>query len=269
MEFKDCSLWHHLIFCEELESDGNNQVVCWLCKELVLGHSACKCLECNFHQHKSCTKPTKLKAKNHWRERHHLIFIEELDNNGNEEVVCLGCEKLAFGPVYKCSIPECNVLLHKSCAELPHVILHPVHSEHALTLRGPSNIICNACQRYCTRSFFYTCALHNFDLDIICAFHWQINTDNCPQHAIVSIRRPIQYTCEACGEESKGITYLCSICRIFIDRDCILFPRAIKTSKHAHSLTRTYSLHQVKKQDNIFCKLCIRKVNAKYGAYYC
>jgi hypothetical protein len=45
-EFGDCSLWHHLIFCEELENDGqSNGVACWLREEPVLGGPAYKCLE--------------------------------------------------------------------------------------------------------------------------------------------------------------------------------------------------------------------------------
>jgi hypothetical protein len=94
MEFQDCSQWHHLIFCQEMENDDQNDVVCWLCKEPVLGCPAYKCLECNFLQHKSCIEPTratKTEVKHNLRERHHLMFIEELDNGGKaEEVVCLG-----------------------------------------------------------------------------------------------------------------------------------------------------------------------------------
>jgi len=116
MEVGDCSLWHRLIFCEKLESDGNNKGVCWLCKESVLGSPAYKCLECNFHQHESCTESThtrEMKVVHGLWDRHHLIFIEELD----KKVVCLVCEEPVFGPNYKCSIPECTFLLHKSCTE--------------------------------------------------------------------------------------------------------------------------------------------------------
>jgi hypothetical protein len=51
---------------------------------------------------------------------------------------------------------------------------------------------------------------------------------------------------------------------------CDLFPHTINTKTHDHSLVRTYSLVcQVEKQDNVFCKLCYKKVKTKYAAYFC
>ncbi|XP_062176251.1 uncharacterized protein LOC133881347 [Alnus glutinosa] len=269
MEVGDCSLWHHLIFCEKMESDGNNKGVCWLCEESVLGRPAYKCLECNFLQHKSCSA-MKMHVEHNLRERHHLMFKEELNNTANKEVVCLGCEEPVFGPNYKCSIPECSFLLHKSCSELSHVIQHPMHPEHALFLQVPSRNSCDVCQQDCTRSFFYRCFTCDFDIDIKCVSRWRISADDCHQHALCPTRKQIQFTCEACAEESKGIAYQCSICRVFIHRKCAPFQHTIKTTIHDHSLTRNYSLSQVKKQEeNAFCKLCRKKVNTEYAAYYC
>jgi hypothetical protein len=79
----------------------------------------------------------------------------------------------------------------------------------------------------------------------------------------------MQFTCEACAEESKGIAYLCSLCGVFTHPKCAQFPHTIKIKTHDHSLTRTYSLRQVKKEDIVFCKLCYRKVNTEYAAYSC
>jgi hypothetical protein len=137
MEAGDCSLWHHLIFCEELEINGEeNYAVCWVCKEPLWGGPAYKCLECNFCQHKSCTGDILIE---HFfrRKRHHLIFIEEVDNGGKEKVVCSGCqEAILFGrPAYKCSLPGCPFLLHKSCIDTAYIIQqHIMHPEHFLLL---------------------------------------------------------------------------------------------------------------------------------------
>jgi hypothetical protein len=268
MEAGDCSLWHHLIFCEKLESDGNNKGVCWLCEESVLGCPSYKCLECNFHQHESCTESThtrEMKVVHGLRERHHLIFIEELD----KKVVCLGCEEPVFGPNYKCSIPKCTFLLHKSCSDVSHVIQHPMHPDHALFLQVPSlRNYCDMCRQDCTRSF-YRCFTCDFDIDIKCVSCWRISADDCHQHALFPTRKQIQFTCEACAQESKEIAYQCSVCRVLIHGKCASFPHTIKTTTHDHSLTRTYSLCQVKQQDNIFCRLCRKKVNTEYAVYYC
>jgi hypothetical protein len=203
-----------------------------------------------------------------------LILIEELldkYNGGMEEVVCPGCQEPAFGPAYKCSFPECTFFLHKSCSEqLSHVIQHPVHPEHSLFLHLPSSSnCCDVCRKDCDDSLFYRCFTCDFDVDIKCESRWRISAEDCHQHSLFLMRKQIQFTCEACGEESKDIAYLCSDCRVLIHRKCAQFSRTIKTSTHDHSLTRTYSLRRVKKQENVLCLLCRKKVNTEYAAYYC
>jgi hypothetical protein len=283
----DCSQWHHLIFCEELQNNAyddqkkNHVPVCSVCYEaLVLGRPAYKCLECNFLRHKSCPEsPHIAKVElyhKYWSERHHLIAVEEeVDNTGNEEVVCTGCQEPAFGPAYKCSIPNCTFCLHKSCSEqLYHVIQHPFHPEHALILQNPSNYNnCVACGKTCDRSFFYRCFLCDFDFDVICASRWRTDADDCHQHSFVPISTQIQFACQACGEdeeEPKQFASLCTICRLLIHAKCARYPRTIRTYTHDHSLTLTHSLNQqVKNQENIWCRLCSKKVKTEYSAYYC
>jgi hypothetical protein len=271
----DCSLWHHFIFCEELQNnDEENFIVCWRCQEPIWGGPTYKCLECNFHQHESCREDIEIDKHHHWRERLHLIFIEELldkYNGGMEEVVCPGCQEPALGPAYKCSIPKCTFFLHKSCSEqLSHVVQHIMHPEHALFLQLPSSgNYCDVCHKYCDNSLFYRCFACNFDIDIKCVSRWRISAEDCLQHSLFPMLHQIQFTCTACAEESNDIAYQCSDCRVLIHRKCAKFSRTIKTSTHDHSLTRTYSLRQVKKQENVLCLLCRKKVNTEYAAYYC
>jgi hypothetical protein len=274
MEFEgDCSLWHHLIFYEELESDEENFIICRRCQEPLWGGPTYKCLECNFHQHKSCTEDIEI-DEHDFGERHHLISVEELDkyNGGMEEVVCPGCQELGFGPAYKCSFPKCTFFLHKSCSEqLSHVVQHNMHPEHALFLQLPSSSnYCHVCYEYCHNSLFYRCFTGcHFDIDIKCFSRWQISAEDCEKHSLFPMRKQIQFTCEACAEESMDIAYQCSVCRVLIHLLCDRFPHTIKISTHDHSLTRTYTLHQVKKQENVLCRLCRKKVNTEYAAYYC
>ena len=272
MDVEDPSLWHHLIFCEELENDG---VVCWLCHEPVLGCPAYKCLQCNFYQHKLCiNRPhgvdTEIEHK-YWWKRHHLIFVQELDINGGEKkVVCSVCNEPTFGSTYECSTSECIFILHKSCGELSNVIHHPLHSEHTLILQEPSSTgnDCFFCRKNCSGSFFYRCSLCSFNLDVICASRRKINADDCHQHRFLSSRKEKEFTCESCGEETEDIANLCSECGVLIHERCD-FKHTIKTRSHDHSLLRTYSLCQVEEQDYVRCKLCLKKINTEYGAYYC
>jgi hypothetical protein len=274
MEAGDCSLWHHLIFCEELEINGEeNYVDCWVCKIPLQGGPAYKCLECNFRQHKSCTKDVQI--AHDLNQRHHLILIEEVDkdNGGKEEVVCWGCEEaILFGrPAYKCSVPECTFLLHKSCIDISHVIQqHIMHPEHPLFLQLPSwTNYCDVCREDCDNSSFYRCFTCDFDIDIKCAPRLRISAEDCHQHELLPTRKQIQFTCDACAEESKGIAYLCSLCGVITHPKCAYFSRTIKIRTHDHSLIRTYSLHQIKQPKNIFCQICFKKVDTECAAYYC
>jgi hypothetical protein len=271
----DCSLWHHLIFCQELQNNGDeNFIDCSLCEDPLRGGPTYKCLECNFHQHESCREDIEFYELDFEEERHHLIFIEELPdkhNGGMEEVVCPGCQEPGFGPAYKCSFPKCTFFLHKSCSEqLSHVIQHPVHPEHALFLQLPSSDnCCDVCRKDCDDSLFYRCFTCDFDIDIKCESRWRISAEDCHQHSLFPMLHQIQFTCTACAEESNDIAYQCNDCRVLIHRECAEFSRTIKTSTHVHSLTRTYSLRRVKKQENVLCLLCRKKVNTEYAAYYC
>ncbi|KAB1227484.1 hypothetical protein CJ030_MR1G028864 [Morella rubra] len=64
---------------------------------------------------------------------------------------------------------------------------------------------------------------------------------------------------------------LCSICQFMIHPKCAKFPSTIEIAAHNHSLAHTYSLRQVKElpADNVFCRLCYKKINPNYAAYYC
>jgi hypothetical protein len=271
-DVQDCSLWHHLIFCQELENDDQKQALCWLCNEPASGSPAYKCLKCNFRQHKSCIdRPHGVDLEiehKYWWKRHHLMLIA-IDITIN--VVCSGCKETVFGPAYKCSIPECAFLLHKSCGELSNAIQHPIHPDHTLLLQEPSaGDDCSVCHKNCSGSFIYRCRLCSFNLDVVCASRWRTNADDCLKHALIPLRKGIRFTCESCGEEDMDGGYMCSECRVLIHGKCDLFPHTINTKTHDHSLVRTYSLIcQVEKQDNVFCKLCYKKVKTEYAAYFC
>ena len=202
-----------------------------------------------------------------------FIFTEEVKNDDKEDVnvVCFGCEKPVSGAGYKCSTSHCNLLLHKSCLELPpQVQQHPFHHpNHTLSLVKPQKKYCNACGKSCNAYPFYHCSECNFNLDMSCATRSQVNNlDGC-QHSFISFFNKIQFICQACGEEGKDLSSLCSSCQLLIHSKCARFPHIIKIPSHDHSLTLTYSLRQVKEHTGLFCKLCYQRVKAEYAVYYC
>jgi hypothetical protein len=194
-------------------------------------------------------------------------------NDGKEDVnvVCFGCEKPVSGAGYKCSTSHCNLLLHKSCLDLPPSIeQHPFHHpNHTLSLVKPQKKLCNACGRNCNSYPFYCCNECDFHLDFMCATRSQINNSDDCRHTFISFLKQNHFTCEACGKEGNELASLCSICQLLIHGKCARFSHTIKITNHDHSLTLTYSLRQVKEHNNITCNLCYQKVKIEYGAYYC
>jgi hypothetical protein len=86
---------------------------------------------------------------------------------------------------------------------------------------------------------------------------------------IPPILKQFQFTCEACGKEIKNIAYLCSICKLLVYKRCTKIPRTVKIKLHNHFLNLIYSIHEIKKCDGMFCRICFEKVNTKYAAYHC
>jgi hypothetical protein len=205
-------------------------------------------------------------------EEHPLIFVEELQNDGANEFVCSGCEESIWGPAYKCS-QYCNFFIHKSCAELPREIQHPLHPNHTLVLEVPSRPkLCEACYRSCERCFFYHCNTCDFDgLHIECASGWRTKPEDCHQHEFVTVFQQIQFTCELCGEDRNSFAQVCRICQLLAHTPCTEMPRTIKIIADRHWLNLVYSLGQVMKEqdDCVLCNLCGKKLNLKYAAYYC
>jgi hypothetical protein len=207
-------------------------------------------------------------------EEHPLMLVEEFENDGENEVVCSGCKKsVSCGPAYKCS-QYCIFYLHKSCAELPHEIQHPVHPNHTLLLEAPisDHTHCDACCKVCKGCFVYMCHSCNFGLDIECvSASWPTKPDDGHQHEFVPIFQQIHFTCELCGEDRNNIAaQVCCICQLLADTLCALKPSSIKITADRHLLTLIYSLRKViKEHDNVLCKLCYKKLNPNYAGYYC
>ncbi|XP_059460249.1 uncharacterized protein LOC132189523 [Corylus avellana] len=270
---RDNYYWNQDVYARWVEN--NEKVVCRMCRKPILGH-AFKYMNREWFFHLPCLNaPTIDKAiMLHFGNRTHnphdpLKFTEEVKNDGKEEVVCFGCQKAVLGPGYKCSTPQCNLLLHKSCFELPSQIQYPFHPNHTLDLVKREKKLCNACLRNCNAYPFYRCSECDFNLHITCTTHSQINIQDCQHSFISNFFNQIQFTCQACGEERKELAVLCTICQLLIHIKCALFSRIIRITSHDHSLTLTYSLRQVKVHSNLFCKLCYQKVKAEYAAYYC
>ena len=103
---------------------------------------------------------------------HRLLFNPDHDRRGR---LCWGCWEPVHGPSYCCK--ECDGYFHhKSCAEVPFGLHHPLHPIHPLIL-FPEWIDygediqfskCKLCKKY-KGEYTYRCSRCDFNLHITCA----------------------------------------------------------------------------------------------------
>ncbi|KAL0005900.1 hypothetical protein SO802_013461 [Lithocarpus litseifolius] len=210
---------------------------------------------------------------------HPLVFSEK----GNYGQLCWACKKTIFGPSYSCI--ECNSFFrHKSCAELPLGLHHPLHPIHPLILFHPWRWAyladdkqfykCELCKEF-RYQYTYRCSRCDFNLHITCAslapttmveaeFH---------HHPLTPFWKWITFTCDICGKEDKDkgmpYGYMCQPCALWIHRSCASFPSRVKVVRHKHLLHLTHSSLEFLQPDPRFCQICVRKVDTRYGLYYC
>lgn len=212
----------------------------------------------------------------HFSHEHPLILKEtyQIRNNG-VLVFCSGYEDpLVHSPTYSCD--QCHFLLHRSCADLPHEIQHSLHHKHPLLLvaashfDGRRNVTCNACHTPCISGFTYNCSLCNFHLHAKCASNWKITREESHKHEFTLLRKPMRFTCDACGKDGNAISYLCTICQVLVHKECTSLPRHVRITSHPHRLWLTWSLESDNPADDILCKLCFQTLHSNsIGAVYC
>jgi hypothetical protein len=172
----------------------------------------------------------------HFSHDHPLIF----NKVSKGHFWCDGCGEEIKDSRYSCS--KCNFDLHKSCAELPLELQHPIHSEHPLILHKTppykgKTCTCQGCTSPC-KWFVYHCALCKFDLDIKC------------------VSLPLTIKTEI---HEHPLTH----------HNCASLPRIVKHIRHKHPLVLTCSLNQDDHCNNRFCQLCTTLVDTNHGVYYC
>jgi hypothetical protein len=120
------------------------------------------------------------------------------------------------------------------------------------------------------------------------SLHNSVECGNRPVHyySSLSINHCLDFTeklenevvCNGCDEPVLlGPAYKCSVsseCSFFIHKSCanswftkyVLKFLKIKVLNHFFDLI--YSLHEINKSDDMFCRICGNKVNKEYAAYY-
>ena len=192
-----------------------------------------------------------------------------------------GCCELIFGPSYRCI--QCDTFTyphHKSCAELPLGLYHPLHSIHPLILYNERTYQYEEYDKYkeygkyeeyrkcelCKEThdeYTYRCYYCNFNLHVRCAI-LQLKA-KFHDHPLTPIGKSIMFTCDICGKEGKGIPNLCAPCSLWIRRSCAFYPQRIKVIRHKHQLHLTHSSLEFHQTKSRFCQLFAQKVDTLWA----
>uniref|UniRef100_A0A2N9GBW6 DC1 domain-containing protein n=1 Tax=Fagus sylvatica TaxID=28930 RepID=A0A2N9GBW6_FAGSY len=211
-------------------------------------------------------------------DKHPLVYNK---NETRGYLSCRGCREAVYGPSYSCK--ECSLLYnnyvhHKSCAELPLGLDHPLHPKHPLILFPKwryqkkefpfENVKCEVCKEVESSQYSYGCSRCNFNIHIKCASIPPTMESEVHNHQLTPFWKWIKFTCDLCGKEGTGIPNQCASCSFWTDKSCASCLRRVKVIRHEHPLDLIHSL-EVHQSDSRFCQICVRKVDTDYGLYYC
>ncbi|CAL2272599.1 unnamed protein product [Prunus armeniaca] len=209
----------------------------------------------------------------HLNHQHPMTEVQ-MKNDGRP-VFCYGCGDRVLGPGYRCNICYSGgKYFHKSCAELPGEIHHPIHRKHPLTLdTSDREKSCSACHQHCSWRFTYRCFQCEFHIDLQCTSNWR-NILDCHDHKFIQLRKPAKLPCEACGNiDSTNIygttLYLCIICQLLVHKSCLWLPSHVKTAHHQHRLKLTWWFEDSFPKIQNFCDLCYGNMDESRAVYYC
>ncbi|KAK7829581.1 hypothetical protein CFP56_028986 [Quercus suber] len=200
---------------------------------------------------------------------HSLVFNED-ERRG---ILCWACREPVLGPSYNCI--KCKKFHHhKSCAELPRELQHPLHPKHSLILFAEWKRVCDkeyskceVCKEF-LEEYTYGCSHCNFNLHSKCATLPLTIETEVHDHPLTRMWKSIKFTCDLCGKEGN-VPFLCAPCNFCIHPSCASYVRNVKVIRHDHILRLTISSFKVNQSVSRFCRLCVQKVDTDYGFYYC
>ncbi|KAK7835651.1 hypothetical protein CFP56_023299, partial [Quercus suber] len=215
--------------------------------------------------------------------KHPLVFI--LDFRGGN--TCCGCQESIYGPTYYSREGGLQHWIdtthHKSCAEVPLGLHHPLHPIHPLILfdektRYPEQeeehkqkTKCQLCNES-RRQYTYRCYCCDFNLHATCAFlPPTIESSQVHHHPLTPFWKWMSFTCDLGAKEVKGIPNLCALCSYCVHNTYASLPCTLKVLVHKHPLWLIHSSLEVElhQSNSRFCQLCAQKVNTNFGFYYC
>ncbi|KAG2685364.1 hypothetical protein I3760_10G122100 [Carya illinoinensis] len=200
----------------------------------------------------------------------HPLIFHEAEKKDGAMVFCKACKKRIWDFQFHYSCEECNFYFHKSCAEQPRELEHPLHPKHRLNLSPVEWSLgkCGGCSGELW-GYNYQCSLCDFKLHLKCAALPLSIESKIHVHSLNLVQRAVSFNCDACRKEGVGMFYLCIACPFLVHLDCAFLPLMVKHIRHKHPLNLTYSVQFNQSDHNQICLLCVEKVDTNYRVYYC
>ncbi|WOG94043.1 hypothetical protein DCAR_0313334 [Daucus carota subsp. sativus] len=209
----------------------------------------------------------------HFSHPKHSLVLKDFDVVG-DDATCHVCDTSVIGsPTYTCSDDNTKCegfYLHKTCAELSTPITFYKHNQHPLIL-CPVKGSCDVCYNR-VEKFAYLCSDDcEFVVCVFCAFQQRaLDHPGHEQHTLTLVPRESLFACDACSEEAKDSSYICTTCDFWIHKKCALSPLTIPNpSYHHHPLDLIYSIPKMHRYFTRYCNICHKRVMREAWLYYC
>ena len=213
-------------------------------------------------------------------------FASSSDDEPPEDK-CFACQSPWSGPAYCCtaSHTNCKIFLHKSCAELPERIQHPLDSRHSLQLQVSKPRSCDVCDRRDCRLIYCCskdgckinlCVEYAFRMVVKCLSHdhalclmeepsWHINCDGCRRSyknwpdfkSTVEVKSTQRYLFR-CLKGDFNLHFLCGP-----------LPTSVKYEFHIHRLSLVDHSSIEDDSDEYYCDACEQERDPFFRVYYC
>ncbi|KAG4164297.1 hypothetical protein ERO13_A13G005900v2 [Gossypium hirsutum] len=208
--------------------------------------------------------------------QHPLLMLneEQLIGNGNGVVDCSRCGEKVSAPCFSC-VECCGFYLHKTCAEAPLELNHPLHRHHPLVLlqnppyTSDTRCVCDFCDETCEK-FIYHCSC-GLDFHNKCAlFTLNIAERNLKELEHVALEDPSFSSkndggnlgkCFVCWEPLAMYTYFSLDCGFNLHKKCAELPLKLN-----HLCHRKHPLVLQFNSERHSCKTC--QVTQRRGFLY-
>ncbi|XP_042963381.1 uncharacterized protein LOC122297399 [Carya illinoinensis] len=192
-----------------------------------------------------------------------LVLVNKVNDDYYEDCEICG-EILRVSDHYKCK--ECSFYIHKSCAEYPRELEHPLHPKHLLFLELHSRNTCANCSST-MMNFKYTCSHCNFYLCPKCAFLPLTKKVENHDHSFNLMQKLLPFTCDHCLKKDNSMPYFCPTCLFMVHPKCTSLPLNVPPSTkqveiHDHPLTLVPSF-----LISLTCNVCGDKIKDRF--YFC